>query len=278
MLLELSEVFVCPRCRPAQGLVVLVDRLDGRRVVEGRLGCPGCDLRVPVERGTIRFDRSRGPDGAAAPEDAPAAPDGAAGVGPGETGAGAGTAHEGAGAGGGRPPALLRDAGPGEAALRLAALLGADRAEGYLLLGPGLAPLAAGVAERAPEAEVLALDGGPGEAPPEGVALAVGIDAEALPIVTGRMAGAGLADPAPGALREATRVLREGARLAVLAPGPACREALEELPLRLSADEERAVVAVREAGGFEVPFARFPGGPRPRPDEGTGDGPAGGAE
>lgn len=242
-------------------MVVLVDRLDGRRVVEGRLGCPGCDLRVPVERGTIRFDRSSGPD----------------------EGAGAAReevrkAQEGPGPGGGGPPELLREAGPGEAAVRLAALLGADRAEGYLLLGPGLGALAAGVAERSPDAEVLALGGEPAEAPPEGVARAVGVDPDSLPIITGRMAGAALASPGTAALREATRVLREGARLAVLAPGPGCRQELEELPLRVPAAEDRALVAVREPGGFEAPFARFPDGPRPRPGEGTADDPSAGPE
>lgn len=267
MLLELSEVFVCPRCRPAQGMVVMVERLDGRRVLEGRLGCPGCDLRVPIRRGTIRFDRTAPPPGAEEAGDPAAAgdDDGALGAG-GER----------------RLPELLREAEPEEAAVRLAALVGADRAEGYLLLGSGLAPLAAGLAARAPDAEVLALAEGTERAPSEGVARAVGIDPSALPVITGRMAGAALAAPRVPELREAARVLREEARLAILAPGPGCREALEELPVRVAVDEDRAVVAVREAGGFEAPFARFQGGPRPRSGEEGGpeedDGPPAGSD
>lgn len=244
MLLELSEVFVCPACRPAQGMVLMVDRMEGRRVVEGRLGCPGCDLRVPVRRGTIRFDLAAG-------EEEPAPGSGA----PAETGDGR------------ESPELLREAGPEEAAVRLAALLGADRAEGYLLLGPGLSPLAAGVAARAPDAEVLTLAEAPAEGAEEGVAPAVGVDAEELPLFTGRMAGCALVAPSRRGLREGARVIREGARLAVLAPGPGTREALAELPVRTRAGDDRAVVAVREAGGFESPFARFPGGPRPRPED-----------
>ena len=250
MLLELSEVFVCPSCRPAQGMVVVVDRLDGRRVLEGRLGCPGCDLRVPVRRAAVRFDLAAGDgsgsgrDRASGAADAPDTPGGA----PED----------------GRLPELLREAGPEEAAVRLAALLGADEAEGYLLLGPDLGALAAGVAARAPDAEVLALAREAVTGIEEGVARAVGVDPEEMPLFTGRMAGCALAAPSITGLREGTRVIREGARLVVLAPGPDCREAMEELPLRATAADERAVVAVREAGGFEAPFARFSGGPRPR--------------
>lgn len=281
MLLELSEVFVCPRCRPAQGLVVMVDRLDGRRVSTGRLGCPGCDLRVPVERGTIRFERARR---AGEPENGGPGPDPAAGGDP----DGAAPGPPGGGGDAGRPsrsgtasrplPELLDREEPGEASVRLAALLAADGAEGYLLLDRALAPLAAGVARRAPDAEVLALVDAPGEEPPEGVAPATGVDPAALPLVTGRMAGAALSAPGVDALREAARVVREGARLAVLDPGPEVRAALERLPLRPVADEERAVVAVRRPGGFEEPFARFPGGPRPRAGPGSGEGDDGGGE
>ncbi len=270
MLLELSEVFVCPRCRPVQGMVVMVDRLEGRRVLEGRLGCPSCDLRVPIRGGTLRFDRARLPG-----ED-----EGSAAGAERDAGAGPATA---ATVSGRRLPELLREVDPGEAALRLAALAGADAAEGYLLLGPGLAGLAAGVAARAPDAEVLALADDPEGEPEEGVARAVGIDPAALPLVTGRMAGAALSAPRAEELEEAVRVLGEDARLAVLAPGPSCREILEELPVRVATAEDRAVVAVREPGGFDAPFARFPGGPRPRsPGEGEagpdGDGDADGPE
>lgn len=252
MLLELSEVFVCPRCRPAQGMVVMVDRLEGRRVLEGRLGCPGCDVRVPVSRGTIRFDLAASGESEGGEEGGPAVPEGT-------------TGHP-------SLPALLRDEAPEEAALRLAALLGAEKAEGYLLLGPGLAPLAGGVAARAPDAEVLALADAREADVEEGVARAVGVEPGRLPLFTGRLAGCALSAPSRPALREGARVLREEARLAVLAPGPGTREELAELPVRTTAEDERAIVAVRQPGGFEAPFARFPGGPRPRPETGEGAG------
>lgn len=261
MLLELSEVFVCPRCRPAQGLVVMVDRLEERRVMTGALGCPGCDLRVPIREGTIRFERARSsgePDGGG-PGSSPGEPSER------EDRRGSSTEER------EEPPPLLHTGDRDEDAVRLAALLGADRAEGYLLLGPGLGAMAAGVAARAPDGEVLALEGG-GEDPAEGVARATGMDLHRLPIITGRMAGAALIAPSAPVLEEATRTLREGARLAILEPGPELQGTMEELPVRTVAREDRAMVAVRQPGGFDAPFARFPAGPRPRPDDEAGGG------
>lgn len=62
MRLELSELFVCPRCRPVQGLVVLVERLESdRRVRSGHLGCPACEARFPIRDGTVRFGEGTPP-------------------------------------------------------------------------------------------------------------------------------------------------------------------------------------------------------------------------
>jgi uncharacterized protein YbaR (Trm112 family) len=45
---ELTDLLTCPRCGPAQGLVLLVQEVDDRRVRRGWLGCPKCrnDYRV----------------------------------------------------------------------------------------------------------------------------------------------------------------------------------------------------------------------------------------
>lgn len=70
MRLELSELFVCPRCRPDQGLVVLVEELESAgRVRSGHLGCPGCEARYPIRDRTIRFgERASAASGSPDPE------------------------------------------------------------------------------------------------------------------------------------------------------------------------------------------------------------------
>lgn len=236
MLLELSEVFVCPACRPDRALVVLVDAAGDGRVREGRLGCPECETKVPIRSGTIRFDLVRGPEdgpaGAAAPSSAGSGP-----VAPGEE------AADGIEAG------LLAGVDREEGATRLAALLAADRAEGVLMLGPGLARLAGPLARLAGDAEVLALQVGPARAEAEaGVSRAAGVDPGALPVATGRLAGVALLRPGAGEVREAVRVLREGGRAVLLEPDREGRDALETQPIRTAAGGASAVVAVREPG------------------------------
>lgn len=255
MFLELSEIFVCPSCRPAQGLVVLVDAIEERRVREGHLGCPECELRVPIRGGVLRFDRAggsgegRGPAGARAGAGTDAA-------------SGSDAAAEGASL----DAALLSGVDAGEGATRLAALLGAERAEGCLLLGPGLGRLALPLARLAGDAEVLSLaagapspgatgveaDDGRGAADVDptdpGVSRAAGVDPGDLPIVTGRLAGVALLGPTADAVREAVRVLEEGGRVVLLEPSPGARGALDGAPVGVAAAEEATVVAVREPG------------------------------
>lgn len=223
MFLELSEVFVCPDCRPAQGLVVLVDDIEDRRVREGHLGCPECEMKVPIREGVLRFDDVRG-DGA----ERPGAEEGPAGPG----------------------AALLAGVDPEEGATRLAALLGADRVEGCLLLGPGLEAPAAQLARLAGDAEVLVLaDESDAAAPPApGVSRALGIDPADLPVVTGRIAGVALVRPSADAVREAVRVLEEGGRAVLLEPSPEARGVLDDGPVGVAAAGKDAVVAIREPG------------------------------
>ena len=51
MHLVLTDVLTCPRCGPPTGLIVLADRMAGRRVVQGRLGCPNCQSSYGVREG-----------------------------------------------------------------------------------------------------------------------------------------------------------------------------------------------------------------------------------
>lgn len=121
MHLLLTDRLSCPRCGPAFGLILLADRMDDRRVVDGTLGCPNCrdgfpvrsgfgDLRAPP-RGDLRPGRA-GP---------PAPPD-------------------------------------PEAAFRLQALLGVAEGPGTLLLVGGQARHAGALAEAVPGVEVVGLD------------------------------------------------------------------------------------------------------------------------
>ncbi|HWK89996.1 MAG TPA: Trm112 family protein, partial [Longimicrobium sp.] len=48
----LTDLLTCPRCGPEHGLVLLADRIEERRVVRGRLGCPNCRETYPVA-GTV---------------------------------------------------------------------------------------------------------------------------------------------------------------------------------------------------------------------------------
>ena len=52
----LTDVLACPRCGPEFGLILLADRIDARRVVEGRLGCPNCREQYVISDGVAYMD------------------------------------------------------------------------------------------------------------------------------------------------------------------------------------------------------------------------------
>lgn len=121
MHLLLTDRLSCPRCGPKFGLILLADRMDDRRIVDGTLGCPNCrdgfpvrdgfgDLRAPP-RGELRPGRA-GP---------PCPPDPAS-------------------------------------AFRLQALLGVTEGPGTLLLVGAPARNAHALAQAIPGVEVVALD------------------------------------------------------------------------------------------------------------------------
>lgn len=64
MHVHLTDVLSCPRCGPEFGLVLLADRVEERRVLEGWLGCPNCRERYRVSGGLAEL--SYGPAVAAA--------------------------------------------------------------------------------------------------------------------------------------------------------------------------------------------------------------------
>jgi uncharacterized protein YbaR (Trm112 family) len=47
----LTDLLTCPRCGPDFGLILLAERMEGRKVIEGRLGCANCREEYPVHNG-----------------------------------------------------------------------------------------------------------------------------------------------------------------------------------------------------------------------------------
>ncbi|MDP2528187.1 MAG: Trm112 family protein [Candidatus Palauibacterales bacterium] len=225
MHLELSELLACPSCGPRHGVVVSVDRIERRRVLEGFLSCPTCESRFPIRGGVIEFGTESGPEGEPA-ADASATRTAVAGRAAG-------------GAGGGD--------GPGsDDALRLAALLDLREGGGFVLLGRGLYGAAAGTAELAPGVELLALVGvreAVVRAPR--VSSAAGVSETSLPLRDLQLRGAALRGGGAAALVEATRTVRPGGRVIVLRPTSETLEATADLPLEVVVAEEAAIVALR---------------------------------
>ena len=121
MHLLLTDRLSCPRCGPEFGLILLAERMDDRRVVDGVLGCPNCRDSFPVRDG---FGDLRAPPR-------------------GELAPGRAGDH-------GRQDPAATD--------RLAALLGVAQGPGTLLLAGSPARHATGLAARIEGVEVVALD------------------------------------------------------------------------------------------------------------------------
>ena len=211
MFIELTELLVCPACRPGQGLVARVDRLEGRRVVEGSLGCPACEARYPIRGGVARFAREPWPGRSAA-------------------------------AG---PPEVALEA----LTTLLAALLGLEEGGGgYVLVGHGLAAAAPGLRTIAAEREIVAL-GVPPEAGEETevgrVSWLQGVDPGRLPFFPGRFRGVAFTGGTSVAVEEAIRLLGPRGRLVLLRPAEEDARTVSSGPLEVLASDPRAIVAIR---------------------------------
>lgn len=215
MHIGLSEILTCPRCRSPQGLVVMVDELDGDgRVRQGDLGCPRCERRFPVEGGVVDLLRGE------------------------EEGDGDEGGREGSGD---TPP-------PEELAVEVGALLDARALRGAVVLGRGLAAAGPRVAELADDARLLCL-GGQDEAPPEGRGASrctlARSPAGSLPVLSGKAAGVALWRPRPDETERGRTALAPGGRLAALRPDATVRQDLASSDLEVVASEERAAVVRR---------------------------------
>ena len=233
--LELGEALDCPECREAAGLVAFVDRAEGRRVIEGRLGCPLCELAAPVRRGTIRFDLVAG--GVA----------GASGSSGTESQRPA-TPPERAGRRG--------ESGDADDALRIGALLGVTGSSGMtFLLGPGLARHAPAVARMCDRGEVIAWqDAAASRAAAldlagltAGVNPLRGAQPESWPVRSGALHGVALDGAQALSGSEIARCIRVGGRVVILSPAPEHSGVLARPDFAELAGSETAWVGERKA-------------------------------
>ncbi len=170
----LTDRLACPRCGPGFGLILLADRLDERRVLEGALACSNCRARYPVKDGFADL-RSQ-------PHD-PGASD-----------------------------ALDRTPDP-EEAVRLAALLGIQEGTGLVALLGRTAAHASILSRLVEGIEVIAVHQGLRDSPEEAGVSRIGTSWP-LPFLTGSIRGVALdADADERQLAEISRILSREGRL-----------------------------------------------------------------
>ena len=223
MLLDLAESLACPRCGPPQGLIVLVESMDGRRITAGRLDCPSCEARFPQSQGLIDFREISLRESSTEPDSDPGTP-----------------------------------AASGEAdAVVAAALFGIREGRGLLVAGPGLGGAAARIAELSGGCEVLHLEGrssasrkGPGghEAGADrdgAVTCLQGVSGDAIPLLSARALGIVLDTGGTREIDEAARILIHGGRLVILRPGSTAMALDGDPRFEVLARDERAILAHR---------------------------------
>jgi len=208
MHLLLTDRLSCPRCGPEFGLILLAERMDDRRVVDGVLGCPNCRDGFPVRGG---FGDLRAPPR-------------------GELARGR------AGDPGAQDPAVTD---------RLAALLGVAQGPGTLLLVGSSARHAAGVAERVEGVEVVALDADMARWP-ETPKVSRMASRPGIPLFSRTLRGVAVdGELGEGWLVEAARVVAPLSRLVVLDAREGSEAVLVAAGLRVLAKEAGTVVAAR---------------------------------
>lgn len=207
MHIVLTDVLTCPRCGPSFPLILLANRVENRRVLDGVLGCANCRETYPVQDGLgklrVPFD-----DVAAVPVPPPA-----------------------------------RDGG--EEAVRLAAISGVSDGPALLLLMGPSARFAPAIAALLENVEVAVAGGGlDGWSEHAGVSrIEVG---GRLPIHSGRLRAVVLSGVAADVLlEEGMRTVGPVGRL-VLEPPPAdAEERLARNGFRPLARDDRSLVAGR---------------------------------
>jgi uncharacterized protein YbaR (Trm112 family) len=205
----LTDVLTCPRCGPAFGLILLADRAESRRIIEGSLGCANCREKYDIRESTVRFAAGEPPD------------------------VGHGDADEAM-----RLGALMGvTGGPGYLLLCGPA---ARHAGALAELLEDLEVIAVGMADRGTD-EVQAADVEGGM--PRVNLLSAG---RRLPLATARMAGVVLSGQASERLlEEGARVLSPLGRLVLLDAPADAAERLAGVGLRTIASDDRTMIAAR---------------------------------
>jgi hypothetical protein len=205
MHIQLTDVLTCSRCGPAHGLILLADRIEERRVLDGRLGCPNCQGGFPI-RGGFADLRAEPPAAEA-------------------------------------PPAPLQDAADETESFRLGALLGVTEGPARILLCGEAAAHARRLAALIPDIEVVAAAADTAGWPEEpGISR---LDpGSGLPLYDTSVQGVALAGTAGEALiPEAVRVLAPLGRLVLLHASAGAADRIAATRLRLLAHEGGTLVA-----------------------------------
>jgi len=212
MFLELTEALDCPDCRSGFGLVAFVDEAQDGRVVEGWLGCPMCEIQIPIEAGSMNFLSSSVEPESATIESTSASVD--------PTRATRVAAAAEMGADGSVDFNTIEDT-----AVRLAALLGLSEQRGIMvLLGFGLADYALPIVRFGERVEVVVWMEPESPSLLSQDELAEGINPmratrdRPWPIRMNSLHGLALRGPALPQQEEATRCVRPGGRLVILDP------------------------------------------------------------
>jgi uncharacterized protein YbaR (Trm112 family) len=188
MFIELVDSLRCVSAHEDTWLVAGVTRMDGRRIVEGKLGCPVCHREYPVRDGVAWF--AGAPFG---PESSHLTP----------------------------APSVATE----DRAMRAAALLGLTEAGGIVVLGGSWAGCADAIAELSPSHVVVLNRAIPIDAPQTVSRLVVG---ERLPFAAGAVRAVALdAELAATSLESATAALRGRGRLVAPVSTPVPADATE---------------------------------------------------
>jgi uncharacterized protein YbaR (Trm112 family) len=208
----LTDILTCPRCGPAFGLVILADRIDERRVIDGRLGCANCRETYPVE-GSVADLRH------------PVAPPLAIEQ---------GTAR----------------AGDDERAMRVAALLGAPIPRSALLVIEKTGEMAAAISGLLVEAHVIGASAEPPVDEPSQGMLSRAIIGERLPLRDRSLSGAALLGFLSGPVfDELIRTLKPGSRLVLDQAPQGSADAARRVGFQVHLEQGDVVVAAAPGRG-----------------------------
>jgi uncharacterized protein YbaR (Trm112 family) len=208
MHIALSDFLTCPRCGPEFGLVLLAERIENRRVLDGWYGCANCRERYPVVGGFCDLRVRAG-------------------------------AREGGGA-------VVAPEPVGEDAIRLAALIGVTEGPAFVLVQGPAARFARALSQVVPKLEVVNLDGQlAGWPEEEGVCRLVG--ERRLPLFSRSLRSVVLTGEwADGGLEEGARVVAPLGRLVVEDAPLDAEMRIVRAGLVVTLQEGGTVVAVRK--------------------------------